>query len=228
MKQFYDVSRKLAPRLRAYGCWYIGAALLLTGLIVGVDVLRPLLYRSLFDRAIAKSNYALVIQLLAGLVFLALARTALAAGESYARSQVGDRITNHYRREVFTHAVHLPMATIDNTDSGILVNRITRESGTIGMVVSEQLIPMIATGIRIIGFAVLLLVIDWKIGLLSVITFPLTLWLTGRSSRENRDLDKQYMTLMDRGQSFLQEVLSNIREVRTAGQEAHEVERWNE
>ncbi len=227
IQQVGEAIRRLVPHLRTYW-WQIGGALLLTGLAVGVDLLRPLLYRALFDTAIATSSYVLVIQLLAGLVVLAVVRTTLAAGESYARSQVGDRITNRYRRDVFTQALHLPMAAIDNMDSGVMVNRITRESGTIGMVISEQLIPMVATVLRVLGLAVLLFVMDWRIGLLAVLTFPLSLLLTGRYSRENRDLDKQYLGLMERGQSFLQEILANVREVRAAGREAYEVGRWDE
>jgi ABC-type multidrug transport system fused ATPase/permease subunit len=104
-----------------------------------------------------------------------------------------------------------------------------RRIGSVGqMYVADELLPALGGLLRVGGLAGVLLVFHWQLGLLALVTFPFTLWITQGIVKKTRKLDVQLLAVLERGEQILQEVIPNIRQVRIFGQQASEIQRWDE
>lgn len=223
-----NVFRTLVPDLLRYR-WLILASLGSSGLVIAADAVQPLLYKTLIDGAILHADYHLALLVLVFLVLLGFLRALLSALNSHIGAWVGSRISAKYRQALFDHALYLPMSVLDNLESGTLVYRITRDCGRFGdLYLTDQLIPALSQAARALVLAAILVILDWRVGLLALMVFPLFFVVTQKLAGKSRQLDERYRALHQRGQNFLQEVLAGIRQVRTFGQERHESERWGE
>src|SRR5260370_3622369 len=141
---FRIIFRNLLPELKPY-LWTILASLLITGLVIGADLLQPLALKWLLDAALGSPQYRIVLLCLLLLLGLAAVRSLLSYGEIFSRSKVGEAISRQYRRKVFEHIIHLPLAVLHEMEEGALVHRIMHDCWQIGRVyVSTKLLPAIA------------------------------------------------------------------------------------
>ena len=226
-KDITTIFRSLFPVLRT-SLWPILGSLGITGIVIGTDLLQPYFFKMLLDAATLSLNYQLVLILLGALLGLAIIRSIVSYWEGYARSRVGEGISQHYRKQLFEHVLHLPLATLHETESGILQQRIMNDCGTIGRVyVATQLLPLMANLLQAIALIGLLLALSWQVGLASILVFPLGWLVAHRMTRCNHAQLIALRSLVEQGQGLLQEVISCIREVRAVGQEAREMHRWN-
>jgi ABC-type multidrug transport system fused ATPase/permease subunit len=226
-KDITTLFQYLFPALRA-SLWSILGSLGITGIVIGTDLLQPYFFKTLLDAATVSLNYHLVLILLVTLLGLAVFRSIVSYWEGYARSRVGEGISQQYRKRLFEQVLHLPLATLHETESGILQNRIMNDCGTIGRVyVATQLLPLLANLLQAGALIGLLLVLSWQVGLASILVFPIGWLVAHRMTRRNHAQMIALRSLVERGQGLLQEVISCIREVRAVGQEDGEMRRWN-
>lgn len=228
IKDITTIYRSLLPALCPY-IWPILGSLGLTGTVVGIDLFQPYCFKWLIDAATMYVNYQLVIVVLLVLLGLTVARSLLSYWEVYARSTVGEGISAQYRTRLFEHILHLPFETLHKLPGGVLENRVMSDSGTIGRVyVSTGLLPLIAHLVQALALVILLLLLNWQVGVASMLVFPLGWVITQKMTRRNHEGLVQLRTLAEEGHTFLQEVHSCLREVRATGNEAGEIQRWKQ
>lgn len=98
----------------------------------------------------------------------------------------GERITAEIRRDLFGRLQRLPMSFHDTRATGELTSRLTIDTDRIedGLVdVFSTLLPGILT---IGGLAIVLLLLDWRLGLVALASAPLAFWAAARYSRLTR------------------------------------------
>ena len=226
MKDIMAIFRYLLPILRPY-TWAILGSLAITGTVIATDLLQPYCFKILLDAATISLHYQVVLLMLLVLLGLAVIRSIVSYWEGYARSRVGEGISEQYRKRLFEHILHLPFATLHETESGVFENRIMNDCGTIGRVyVATQFLPLIAHLIQAVALIGFILVLSWQVGLASVLVFPLGWLIARRMTQHSHAQMIQLRTLVERGQGILQEVISGIREVRAVGNENGEMQRW--
>jgi ABC-type multidrug transport system fused ATPase/permease subunit len=226
VKDITIIFRYLLPALKPYA-WAIIVSLGITGIVIGTDLLQPYCFKNLLDAATLSLNYQVVLLMLLVLLGLAAIRSVVSYWEGYARSRVGEGISEQYRKQLFEHVLHLPLATLHETESGVLQNRIMNDCGTIGRVyVATQLLPLMANLIQAIALIGFILILSWQVGLASIVVFPLGWLIAQRMTRRSHTHMIQLRSQVERGQGILQEVISGVREIRVTGNEAGEMRRW--
>jgi ABC-type multidrug transport system fused ATPase/permease subunit len=226
MKDITTIFRYLLPVLKTY-IWAILGSLAITGVVIATDLLQPYCFKGLLDAATVSLQYQVVLLMLLALLCLAAIRSVVSYWEGYARSKVGEGISERYRKQLFEHILHLPLATLHETKSGVLENRIMNDCGTVGRVyVATQLLPMIANLLQAIALIGFILLLSWQIGLTSIVVFPLGWLLAQRMTRRSHTHMIQLRSQVEQGQGMLQEVISGIREIRITGNEVGEMRRW--
>jgi ABC-type multidrug transport system fused ATPase/permease subunit len=98
----------------------------------------------------------------------------------------GERITAAIRRELFGRLQRLPMSFHDRRAVGELTSRLTVDTDRIedGLVdVFSTLLPGVLT---LGGLATVLLMLDWRLGLVALASAPLAFWAAARYSRLTR------------------------------------------
>ncbi|MGH9217260.1 MAG: ABC transporter transmembrane domain-containing protein, partial [Acidimicrobiales bacterium] len=171
-----NVDRSLVWRVWRFARPYRWMLLAYLGIIIVtalVQLVPPLLFRSIIDSAIPDGDRA-YLNLLAGLVVLAaLAGAALAVADRYVSSRIGEGVIYDLRVALFSHVQRMPVAFFTRTQTGALTNRLNTDvigaqralTGTIGSVVSNV--------ITLVTTLVAMAFLEWRLTLLSLVVLPL-------------------------------------------------------
>ena len=149
---------------------FTGLAASLITTLAGLVV--PLLTKNLVDGfSVEAISVPLVIAI--GVAFII---QALISGISiYLLSYVGQKVVARLRERMWTKLIRMPVRYFDKQSSGETVSRIVNDTSIVKELITNHF-PNFATGIiSIIGAVVILLVMDWKMTLLMLISVPLTL-----------------------------------------------------
>ncbi|MBT2680656.1 ABC transporter ATP-binding protein [Bacillus sp. ISL-35] len=152
------------------GALFTGMAASVITTLAGLVV--PLLTKNLVD-GFSVEAISLPLILAIGAAFII---QALISGISiYLLSYVGQKVVARLRERMWSKLIRMPVRYFDKQSSGETVSRIVNDTSIVKELITNHF-PNFATGIiYIIGAVVLLLVMDWKMTLLMLISVPLTL-----------------------------------------------------
>ncbi|MGH3563722.1 MAG: ABC transporter ATP-binding protein [Mycobacterium sp.] len=104
--------------------------------------------------------------------------------------RVGQWVLLELRRRVFRHFQRLDVAFHDRYTSGRVVSRLTNDIDAIQEMLLTGFDSLVTAALTLIGTAALLVVLDWRLGLLCLIAFPvlvvLVWWFRTESSKTYR------------------------------------------
>jgi ATP-binding cassette subfamily B protein len=179
---------------RAYRLMLAGflATIVLAALL---DLVPPLLMRGIIDNAIPDEDRG-AVALLAGLmVGVALTEAVLSMGERLWSSKIGEGLIYDLRVALFDHVQRMPLGFFTRTQTGALVSRMNNDvigaqraiTGTLGAVVSNAIV--------VVTTIVAMLVLEWRLTLLSLVVLPLFIIPAKRVGRRLQDLTREQMDL---------------------------------
>jgi ABC-type multidrug transport system fused ATPase/permease subunit len=131
----------------------------------------------------------------------------------------GERITSGIRHDVFAHMQRLPMGYHDRQAVGELTSRISSDTGRIedGMVgMFATLIPGV---ISLLCYTTVLLIIDWRLGLVALLAAPLLFVTAARYTRLTRKSTRRRRAAEGKLAGFVAESLQGIRTIHAFGRQ---------
>ncbi len=135
---------------------------------------------------------------------------------------LGSKISNALRSALFQKVQALSLSYHDSRKPGDLMNRIVGDTGTVRRFMENVFTNMFTYIVTFLGAFVMMLVMDWKLTLISVVFVPF-IWVMFRTLR--RPMHRMFSLVRrrdDRLNSHLQDVLQGIRVVKTFGKEEKE------
>ncbi|MBM7585569.1 ATP-binding cassette subfamily B protein AbcA/BmrA [Bacillus pakistanensis] len=140
----------------------------------------------------------------------------------YLLSFVGQKIVASLRDQMWVKLIRLPVSYFDKQSSGETVSRVVNDTSIVRDLISNHF-PQFITGIiSIIGAIVILLVMDWKMTLLMLISVPITLAIMIPLGRKMAKISRG---LQDETATFtghIQQTLSEIRLMKSSTAEQNE------
>ncbi len=133
----------------------------------------PLLTKSLVDDILPNKNAQKLVYVAAGLVLLHILTHAIGAIRGTVLRKSGDRIVMSLRNDVFEKAQYLPMRFYDKTSTGAVINRISGDSNTLRAFMLRITQEVVVEFFKMIGIIVVMLIMNPKLTLLSLIPVPL-------------------------------------------------------
>ncbi|MGG3451106.1 ABC transporter ATP-binding protein [Domibacillus aminovorans] len=185
----------------------------LAGLVV------PLLTKNLVD---GFSVASLSIPLMIGIGAAFIIQAVISGVSIYLLSLVGQKIVARLRDRMWVKLIRLPVSYFDKQSSGETVSRVVNDTSVVRDLISNHF-PQFITGIvSIIGAIIILLVMDWKMTLLMLISVPITLVIMIPLGRQ---MAKVSRGLQDETATFtghIQQTLSEIRLMKSSTAEQNE------
>ncbi|MGV2940480.1 ABC transporter ATP-binding protein [Mesobacillus sp. LC4] len=174
----------------------------LAGLVV------PLLTKNLVD-GFSVEAISVPLMIAIGAAFII---QALISGISiYLLSYVGQKVVARLRERMWSKLIRMPVRYFDKQSSGETVSRIVSDTSIVKELITNHF-PNFATGIiSIIGAVVILLVMDWKMTLLMLISVPLTLAIMMPLGRK---MAKIARGLQDETATFTGHITQTLGEIR--------------
>lgn len=188
--------------------------------LVGLVV--PLLTKNLVD---GFSMDSLSPALVAGIVAAFIVQAVINGVSIYLLSKVGQRIVAGLRERMWSRLIRLRVSYFDQQSSGETVSRVVNDTGIVRNLITDHF-PQFITGIiSIIGAVVILLVLDWKMTLLMLLSVPITIAimipLGQRMAKISRNLQDETATFT----GHVQQTLSEIRLMKSSTAEPAEEQR---
>jgi ATP-binding cassette, subfamily B, bacterial AbcA/BmrA len=185
----------------------------LTGLLV------PVLTKNLVD---GFSISALSVPLIIGIGIAFIVQAIISGISIYLLSYVGQKIVAKLRERMWVKLIRLPVSYFDQQASGETVSRVVNDTSVVRALISDHF-PQFITGIiSIIGAVVILLVMDWKMTLVMLISVPITMAIMMPLGRKMAKISRglQDETAVFTGE--IQQTLSEIRLMKSSTAELNE------
>ncbi|MDN5388997.1 ABC transporter ATP-binding protein [Bacillus sp. LB7] len=211
MKPFFSmILTSGVPRLALT----VGLTASLVTTLVGLSI--PLLTREMVDGFSAHSiNLAL-----AGILALVFIVQAVCDGFStYFLSYAGQKVVASLRERMWFKLLRLPVRYFDEKTSGETVSRVVNDTGIVESLISDHFPQFVSGIITIVGSVIILLIMDWKMTLLMLISVPITTFIMIPLGMKMQRISK---TLQDETASFtghVQQTLSEIRLMKASNAE---------
>jgi len=153
---------------------------------------------------------------------------ACSYGQTILMSFIGQRVVTDLRSELYNHIQMQPLSFFTKNSTGILMSRITNDVNLIQGAVSEAVTSLFKDSFTLVGLIFVIFYRDWKLALIAMVVFPLTVYPIARFGEKMRKVATGTQITMGRLTSLLQETISGTRIVKAFGMEDYEGKRFAE
>ena len=161
------------------------------------------------------------VHLLTAAVVLGLGLTLASAAFDYLGDRVmngaGERITAAIRSNLFAHLHRLPLAFHDGQSVGELANRVSADTDNIDDALVDVFSTVVPGILSIAGLLAMMLVVDWRLGLIGIVSAPVLAVTIGRYTRLTRQAARTRRAREGRLSGFVAETLTGVRAVQALG-----------
>ncbi|NLA79992.1 MAG: ABC transporter ATP-binding protein [Chloroflexi bacterium] len=195
--------------------------------LVAAQLLIPAIIRALIERLSIEPLDGNTIDFITKLAAIALvifiARGFMQFLRSYSAHKAGWGVVSDARSLVYRHVQKLSLRFYEDRQTGQLMSRIVKDTSWFERMVSHALPDINVSGNAFIAVIVILLSMNWKLTLITLIPIPLiVLALRGYSKYVRPAFRKRQNSVGDL-HAVLNDSLSGIREVKTFAQEETEI-----
>ncbi len=206
--------------------WTSLGALVSLLLLTIANAVTPQLFRWGIDRGIIKQNLEIVLISAGWMVVAAIARGLFNFGQSYLAEAASQGVAYDLRNKIFSKIQNLSFSYHDQAQTSQLLTRVTSDIEQIRTFVGTSLIQVIGGVVTLVSIAVILLVMNWKLALITLTVVPITAWLMARFVTRNNKLFRQVQEQLGDLNAVLQENLIGIRVVKAFVRESTERSRY--
>jgi ATP-binding cassette subfamily B protein len=125
------------------------------------------------------------------LVTVSLAVLGVALAQAVARrwffglsGRIGQNMLLDLRRRVFDHFQRLSLAFHERYTSGRVISRLTSDIEAIATLLEDGVDSLASAVLLVVGTGVFMLILDWRLALVTLASFPVLVWLTAWFRRE--------------------------------------------
>lgn len=196
----------------------IGVLLSVTTTLVGL--LLPLLTKKFVDGFSISTLSAGQIAIFAGVLLLQAISSATAI---YLLSRVGNQVVANVRHRLWNKMIVLPVSYYDNSQTGENVSRVTNDTAILKGLITEHITNFLTGVISIIGSFALLLILDWKMTLVTFSVIPVIVLIFIPIGKQMSKLSKLTQDETAKFTSLISQVFSEIRLVKVSNAESTEM-----
>ena len=197
---------------------YLVATFVLASTALGL--LGPILLGRAIDLFITRDNLpglSRIVWILLGIYGIAFFTTM---GQSLLMVEIAQRFVSHLRSLIFVHIQLLSLADHNQRRTGDLMSRVGNDTETINQTLSNGLIEFVSNVLLLGGSLVFMLILNWRLGLGTLILLPSMIFLTGKITVRSRKAFRQVQRMLGAMNATIEESITNFREIKAFDKEA--------
>ena len=190
------VTWDLLRRVLRYAAPYrgqIAAMLAIILLSTGLSLLSPLIMRDLIDRTIPSGDVQRLIGLAAALLVLPILSSAINITNRRFNSRVGEGVTFDLRVALYSRLQRMSLRFFTNTRVGELMSRLNNDVVGAQNAISNTIVAIITNTIQAAAMLIVMLGMEWRLTLLSVMILPLFILAARLLAGRLRDIARAQM-----------------------------------
>jgi ATP-binding cassette subfamily B protein len=138
-----------------------------------ISVASPFLLRDILDVSLPNRDTLLTAVLAGGMVLIAIGTTVLDVIQSRQSTLIGQSVMHRLRTSVYSHLQRLSLGFYTRTRTGEIQSRIAGDIGAMQATVTSTVTSVVSSGTTVIATLFAMLVLDWKLTLVSLVLVPL-------------------------------------------------------
>lgn len=189
----------------------VALALFLALVVTVSDLVRPVLVGNAMDSITAGSTFSVIVRYSTLYMGILVVGTCCNAIELWMLQKLGQDIILEIRQQLFRHIHSLSLRFFDITPVGRIVTRVTNDVETLNELFSTILVTMVKNAVLILGYAGVMLYLNWRLALVSFLMLPLVVYLTRLFTKLYRTTHRITRTKVSAMNTYLSENLSAMK-----------------
>ncbi len=206
-----NIDRDLLVRVFGYARPYIRylVIVLISIAVIGIITLAPpLLIRDLIDNAIPAGDLSRVTWLGIGMVAVPILNGAVGLVQRWASATAGEGIIFDLRRELFSHLGSMSLGFFTNTRTGELNSRLNNDVVGAQQAITGTLVSLVSNAFSSVVTIAVMLGIEWRLTLLSIVVLPLFVVPSRRVGKLLRGIARDQMVAQAEMNNTISEALN--------------------
>jgi ATP-binding cassette subfamily B protein len=141
-------------------------------------------------------------------------------------SVIGEWVARDLRAELYEHIQHLSLSFFSRKKTGSLITRVTSDTDRLWDFVAFGVVDVSLSLVMLLGLGVVLLTLDWRLGLLMTVPVPVMCWLIYRHGESLNSRFIRAWRKWSRVTDVLSDTIPGIRVVKAFNQESREITRF--
>jgi len=188
----------------------------------------PAVISGVVDSVLQQRNTQLLDQITIGLLFVFFLRSVTSLLENYNLNYIGERLVVDLRTELYRHLQTLSMGFFASRRVGELVSRLTNDVTIMRTALTNNVNVLLQQTISMVGAVIVMLVLNWRLTLFILALTPVIVALGALFGLWLRRTSTQIQDELAGATVVTEEVLQNIREVKSFVREPYEINRYQE
>lgn len=220
-----EVFKRLLIMSKQYYLRFIFAAfcMIVAG---GLQSSLPLISKPIIDKIFVSKDTAALTWIPFAIVGIFLLKGLCNYGQTILMSSIGLRIVADLRNKLYECIQRQSLSFFTENSTGILMSRITNDVLSVQSAASEAVTALVKDSFTLVCLIGVIFYTDWKLALLAMIVFPLTIYPITWFGKKMRKVTTSTQVTMGTLNSLLQETISGTRIVKAFCMEKYESERF--
>lgn len=195
----------------------IYGVLMLIPIGIAITVLQPYLLKLTIDTAIEAKSPERMLNLCGAYVLAIIFGFIISTLGEYGLQSIGMKTLKNIRRQIFQHVMKQGQSFFDQRTTGALMTRTTNDVEAIYESIAWGGVGLIKDALAIIATLVMMLVLDWRLTIVSFCFAPLIVYVVNLFRRNIRRLFSQIRQLLSVLNGFFAEQIHGMTEVQLHG-----------
>lgn len=205
----------------------VWASLLLLPLVMGFDLLQPLILRWAIDDFIATGRADELWKPSLAFMGALVGQYTFNFAQTWATQALGQSAMKDLRLAVFRHVQNLGVAYFDRTPIGRVMTRMTNDIESLAEMFSSGFVLILADAVKLVAIVVIMVRIDGQLTAMMLLVAPFLLLVARTFRTYVRDAFREIRSRTSRINAYLQEHLSGVRIVQLFARERFIADRFD-
>jgi len=221
-----QVLKRLFLLLSPYWKTIIISALLLVGR-AGLELVPPLFQREIIDEIITARDLSYLGVIITALIGAYALNQLVQIGDNYVRHALGEKFIFDLRVRLYAYLQKMSLSFFERTSTGELMSRVTNDLSALESFVTHGSALTAVDFMRLVGGAVILFVLDWRLAALVMIPVPILALAFRHYNTRIRPVYRRVRARLGDINAKLQDNLSGIRVIQAFAREDIEYRRFS-
>lgn len=173
--------------------WQIAGMLVMILFSAGLTLLSPLILRDLIDRTIPSGDLNRLVLLALALLLIPAFGGVINVFQRRLNASVGEGVIYDLRVALFSHLQRMSLRFFTNTKVGELMSRLNNDVVGAQNAISNTIVGIITNIIQVAAVLIVMLALEWRLTLVSVVILPLFILAARRLGVRLREIAREHM-----------------------------------
>ncbi len=132
----------------------------------------PFLSKYALDDGIRRHDLTKLWWIVGAFLLAGLLNWGMSYAQTYLTGWVGERILADLRNRLFDHLQRLSLGFYERNRAGVIISRLTNDVEAIDQLVTDGVTSLVQNTLTLVGTAILLFVLDWRLALATLLVIP--------------------------------------------------------